>query len=87
MINRANGRLRAVAGRDATITLATNLALGAAGFLTAPILGRGLHTTGRGELSRIQAVPALVAGFGLLGLNEAVVFWGVRDPSRRLGGS
>lgn len=83
MINRANGRLRAVAGRDATITLATNVALGAAGFLTAPILGRGLHTTGRGELSRIQAVPALVAGFGLLGLNEAVVFWGVRDPSRR----
>jgi enterobacterial common antigen flippase len=61
----------------------TNVAItvvtGISGLLLARLL---VEPAKRGELAAIQALPMIVAALGQLGLNEAVVYFGGREPSR-----
>ena len=61
----------------------SNVALGFAGLVSGFILARTLGPAGRGFLGSVQAAPVLISGFVLLGLHEAVVYYGIREPARR----
>jgi O-antigen/teichoic acid export membrane protein len=57
----------------------TNIGLNGLTVLTGIMLARLLGPEKRGELAAIQAMPMIVASFGQLGLNEAVVYFGGRN--------
>ena len=63
-------------------TLLANLCLYALAAVTGPLAARLLGPEGRGTLAAIQLWPGAIATLAMLGLPEAVVYFGARDPNR-----
>jgi O-antigen/teichoic acid export membrane protein len=62
-------------------TTAANLLIGVLGLTTGIILARLLGANGRGELAAIQTWPLCIATLATLGLPEALVYFGARQPA------
>lgn len=61
-----------------TETFITNIILSGAGLLTSALAARLLGVSGRGELAAIQGWPMIIASIAMLGIPEAVVYFGQR---------
>jgi O-antigen/teichoic acid export membrane protein len=70
--------------REVVESFGTNIVLAGMQVVTGVILARVLGRQGRGELLAIQALPLLVGTFGMLGLQDALIYFGARSP-RRIG--
>lgn len=70
--------VRSVSGTAATSVLI--LLLNLAGSV---VVARGLGPQGRGDLAVATLWPILIAGFGGLGVQEAVTYFSVREPEKR----
>lgn len=66
------------------LTFATNLLLTVLALVSGVLLARALGPTGRGELAAIQTWPTFLAGFAMLGVADALVYFAARRPG--LGG-
>ncbi len=60
----------------------TNVILAGLQLLTGILLARLLGPQGRGELLAIQALPLIIGTFGMLGLQDALIYFGARSPQR-----
>lgn len=60
-------------------TFAANLFILAINFVTGTLSARLLGPTGRGELSAIQTLPAMLGALGLAGLPSAIAFYTARE--------
>ena len=65
-----------------SLTMVTNVIIAALGIATGLLSARLLGPTGRGELAAIQTWSTLIASLGLLGLGEAVVYFGSRHSDQ-----
>lgn len=65
-----------------SVTLATNVVITALGLITGVLAARLLGPSGRGELAAVQLWGSFVSTFALLGLQDAVLYFAGRDPSR-----
>ena len=63
-------------------TFAANLTLYMLAAATGPLAARLLGPDGRGALAAIQLWPGAIATFAMLGLPEAVAYFGARQPER-----
>ncbi len=63
-------------------TLAANLLILAVNFVTGTLSARLLGPAGRGELSAIQTLPAMLGTLGLAGLPSAIAFYTTREPGQ-----
>lgn len=70
--------------REVAGSFATNVLLAGLQFISGMMLARFLGVEGRGELAAIQALPTIIGTFGMLGLQDAVIYFGARDE-RRIG--
>jgi O-antigen/teichoic acid export membrane protein len=70
-----------VARRISGTALASG-AVYAAAALTGPLAARLLGPDGRGTLAAIQLYPGALATFAMLGLPDAIVYFGAREPER-----
>lgn len=68
--------------RDVVGAFAANLYLAAISAGSGVLLARILGPTGRGQLAAIQALPLLVGSIGMLGLQDAIVYFGARERKR-----
>ena len=50
-------------------------------FATGTLAARLLGPVGRGELAAIQAWPMFISSVAMLGMSEATIYFGARDPS------
>jgi len=71
--------------RAALITTGANLLIAVIGVCTGIMAARLLGPKGRGELAAIQAWPVALAGVGLLGSSEALVYFCAREREQRSG--
>lgn len=67
----------------ALTTTSANLLISAIGVCTGVMAARLLGPRGRGELAAIQAWPTALAGLGLLGSAEALVYFCAREREQR----
>ncbi len=65
---------------DVLITLATNLVLAVLGFTTSALQARLLGPSSRGELQAIQLLPNIIASVAMLGVQDAVIYFGASQP-------
>jgi len=63
-------------------TVATNMVLGLLGLVTGTLSARLLGPDGRGDLALIQLWPTVFAIVAMLGLPEALVYFGARERER-----
>ena len=68
--------------REVAESFVTNLAVTGLQVITGVLLARMLGPKWRGELLAIQALPLIVGTFGMLGLQEALIYFGARAPKR-----
>jgi len=68
--------------REVAESFVTNLAVTGLQVITGVLLARMLGPKGRGQLLAIQALPLIVGTFGMLGLQEALIYFGARAPKR-----
>ncbi|MBI4934934.1 MAG: hypothetical protein HY828_13720 [Actinobacteria bacterium] len=61
--------------RDAWINAASNIALAVLGVVSGSIISYRFGAEGRGTLGAAQVVGALSAGFGAMGLGDALLYW------------
>ena len=73
--------------REVVQTLITAVVIQLATTLAAVLLARLLGRQGRGDLAAAQVYPMVVAFLGMLGLQEAIVYFGGRDRPRASGGA
>jgi O-antigen/teichoic acid export membrane protein len=64
------------------MTTGANGALAILTFATGTIAARLLGPVGRGELAAIQTWPMFISTVAMLGMGEAAIYFGARDPSR-----
>lgn len=62
-------------------TIIANAMIVGFGLITGSLVARILGPSGRGELAAIQLWPAILASLATVGLPDAVVYWGARQPS------
>lgn len=67
---------------DIARTLLANGAIAALTVVTGVLQARLLGPGGRGELAAIQAWPTVIAGAAMFGVQDAIVFFGAREPHR-----
>jgi O-antigen/teichoic acid export membrane protein len=70
----------ALGKRDLGVTFVTNFLLAVTGFATGTLAARLLGPDGRGQLAAVQIWPTFLAGIAALGLPEAVIYFGAREP-------
>jgi O-antigen/teichoic acid export membrane protein len=68
--------------RTSALLLAGNLALGVFGFASGLLANDLLEPAGRGQLASIQTVPQLISLLAILGLPEAVIYFGAGNRGR-----
>lgn len=68
--------------REVAESFATNVIIAGLQVITGVLLARLLGPQGRGELLAIQALPLIVGTFGMLGLQDALIYFGARSPQR-----
>src|SRR5688500_5226495 len=68
--------------RQISGTLLGTLLVYATAVLTGPLAARLLGPEGRGTLAAIQLWPSALATIAMLGLPDAIVYYGARQPSR-----
>lgn len=73
---------RGAYSREVMQSFAVNLLVAGLNALSGYLLARVLGPEGRGELAAIQALPMIVANVGMLGLQDAVIYFGARDRER-----
>lgn len=72
----------AVFAREISGTLVANILIAAISLVSGVLLARLLGPEGRGQLAALQALPLMIAGIGQLGLPDAVIYYGSREPDR-----
>ena len=70
------------AGKDVSLTVATNIVMVLISVVTGPVVARLLGPRGRGELGVIQAWPLLIASLSQLGQSEAIVYFSSRNRGK-----
>jgi O-antigen/teichoic acid export membrane protein len=68
-------------GSHFALTFATNLLLAVLALISGVLLARALGPAGRGELAAIQTWPTFLAGFAMLGIPDALVYFAARQPT------
>ncbi len=68
--------------REVAGSLATDVAIVVLTTISTILLANLLGPTGRGELASARVYPLIVGLFGTLGLFEAVIYFGGREPDR-----
>ena len=61
--------------RDASINAGSNIALAVLGIVSGSLVSYRFGPVGRGSLGAAQVVGALCAGFGAMGLGDAMLYW------------
>lgn len=69
-------------GSRFALTLLTDLTLAIVGLTTGLLSARLLGPSGRGELAAIQSWPQFLAILSHLGVNDALAYYGARDPNK-----
>src|SRR5438132_11464918 len=65
---------------DVSATVAATVLIGVLSIITGVLQARLLGPSGRGQLAAIQAWPGVFAAVAMLGVQDAIVFFGARDP-------
>jgi O-antigen/teichoic acid export membrane protein len=61
-------------------TICINIILACLSLVSGSLAARLLGVSGRGELAAIQLWPTFLAGFSILGLSEAIIYFTAKEP-------
>jgi O-antigen/teichoic acid export membrane protein len=61
-------------------TICVNIILAFLSLISGSLTARLLGVSGRGELAAIQLWPTFLAGFSILGLSEAIIYFTAKEP-------